>query len=208
MHALLELPLVRIGVTGGAIQILPVINGRRLLAQLRRVLMTFAAGDSLMSTCKDEAGLLMPSQRERRWPISIHGVALLALVHVRRGCKLSCMTVSVTVGANLKLDLVERVLPFRNMTLRTLKASMAPHQGIGSGRVFLHSELGRFESFHRMAGGALPAIRSFRKLPVMRIGFVAIRTLLKNNGFLEIPLRVALYALYLRVLSEQRIFRF
>ncbi len=117
----------------------------------------------------------------------VQGVALLALVQVRCSRKLACMSVAVTVCAKLKFDVVERVLPFRNMTLRALQARMAALQRIGGGSVLFHSKLGGLESVHRMAGGTLPAIRSFRELPVMGIGLWQSAHFSKTMAFLKSP---------------------
>ena len=62
-HALPELALVRIVVTGGAVQLLPVINGGgRFGAKLRGFLMAFAASHRCMTTRQEEPSLLMAGE--------------------------------------------------------------------------------------------------------------------------------------------------
>ena len=59
-----------------------------------------------------------------------------------------------------------------------------------------------------MAGSALPAVRTPGKLPIVRIGLVAVHALLEHQGFLKISAGVALGAVDTGVLAFQRKFGF
>ncbi len=149
----------------------------------------------------------MPSQGEGGRPVSVKRVALLALVQVGRGSKLAGVTIAVTVGTELELDFIECVFSLRNVTLRALQARVSALQRIGGCHVFLNPKLRGFEAFDGMARCALSAVRSLCELSSVRIRLVAIYAFIEGDSFLEITPSVALDALYLRVLSEQRIFR-
>jgi hypothetical protein len=135
-------------------------------------------------------------------------VALVALVQIRGRGKLAGMTIAVTVGTELELDLVECVFSLRNVTLHALQARVPALQRIRGCRVILNAELRWFESFDGMTRRALPAVRSLCELAAVRIRLVAIHALIEGDSFLEITPSVALDTLHLRMLSEQRIFRF
>lgn len=55
-----------------------------------------------------------------------------------------------------------------------------------------------------MAGGALAAVSALGKLPVVRIGLVAIHALLERQGLLEISIGMALSAFDAGMLAFQR----
>ena len=132
-------------------------------------------------------------------------MALIALIQIGRPGKLLCMPVVVAVGTKLKLDLVECVLSLRRVTLTAFQAHVPALQRICSCRMFLDAKLGRLESVNRVTRGALAAIGSFRKLPTVRVWLMAIRALIEGDSLLEVTASVALNALHLRMLSEQRI---
>jgi hypothetical protein len=135
-------------------------------------------------------------------------VALVALIEPRRSGELSGVTVRVTVGAELELDFVERVLAFCDMTLGALQARVSALQRIGAGRVLLDAELRGLETVNGVASGALAGVRAFGELSVMRVWFVAINALVECDRLLEVCLRVAFDALHLLVFSEQGVFGF
>lgn len=170
--------------------------------------MAIAAGHGHVPTRQKEARLLVPSQRERGWPISVERVALVALVQIWRCGKLAGMTIAVAVRTELELDLVERVFSLRSVTLPALQACVPALQGIGGCRMFFNAVLCRFESFDGVTGRAIAAVSPLRELPTVWIGPMAIRALFKCHRLLEITSRVAFHAFHLRMLPEQRIFRF
>jgi len=59
LHAILELPLMRIVVATGAIQIAPVINNGGLGLELRRFLVAVGAGNGDVPSRKYEVSLLV-----------------------------------------------------------------------------------------------------------------------------------------------------
>lgn len=94
------------------------------------------------------------------------------------------------------------------MALRTLKASVATLQRVRRGRVFLDREFRRLPALHRVTGRALSLIGALGKLALVRVRFMAVHALGKDQRFLEIAARVALSAIDTRVLSFQRELRF
>ncbi len=88
LHALLELPLVRINMATGARQILPVINHRRLGLELRRLLVTFGARNRDVAARQCEVSFFMLGQSERRRFVTLQRVAAIARIEIRRGRKL------------------------------------------------------------------------------------------------------------------------
>jgi len=127
-------------------------------------------------------------------------VAAVAGIEVRSCCELVRVPVAVAIGAALELYLEERLLTFRNMTLRALQASMTTLQRICRRSVLFHGEKGRLPSLHVMARSTFTTIDALGKLPVVRI-LVAIHTLLEGQGFLEISTRMALRAVYADVFA-------
>lgn len=105
LHALLELPLVRIGVATDAVQIVPVIDHGRLGLELCRLLVAIRARHGDVATGEHEACLLVLGQAKRRWLVSLQIVAAIAGIEVRRRCELPGMSIGVAVGAALELDL-------------------------------------------------------------------------------------------------------
>jgi len=96
-HAFPELSFVWIGVAGGAIKFLPVVDGRLLIAGLNRVLVTVGACGRHMAAGQHETRLLVANQRKCRGMVSVESMALLALIEVRRRRELGCMPIRVTV---------------------------------------------------------------------------------------------------------------
>ena len=204
LHALFELSLVRIVVATGAVQSLPVVNHCRLRLELRRFLVTVGAGNRNVPAREHEVRLLVLGQAERGRLVSLEIVAAVAGVEVGRRDKLPGMPVGVTVDATLELDLEKRVFPFRDMTLRTFNRRMLPLQRIRTGGVLLHGKGRRLPSLHGVAGSALSAVRTLGKLAVVRIGLVAVHTLLEYQRLLEISVSVALGTIDTGVPAFQR----
>lgn len=74
-------------------------------------------------------------------------------------------------------------------------------------RMFLDSELGRLESVDGVAVRAFTSVGALGELAAVWIGPVAVRALIESHRFLEIALSMALHALDLGMLSQQRILR-
>ena len=150
--------------------------------------------------------LLVFRKAESRRFVALKIVAAVAGIEVRSRRKLRGMLVGVTVGAALELNLEQRVLPFRNVALRALQSRMLALQRIRAGGVLLHRKGRGLPSLHRVAGGALPAVRTLGKLPVVRIGLVAVHAFLEHQRLFEIAAGVALGAIDAGVLAFQRKF--
>src|SRR5579859_7711314 len=93
------------------------------------------------------------------------------------------------------------------MALGALQASMAALKRIGASRVLLHRKGRRLPSLYRVTRGTFAGIRPFDELPVVRIGFVAVRALGECQGLFEVAIRVALRAADCGMLAFQGILR-
>lgn len=102
--------------------------------------MAFRAGDCEVPAGQDELSLLVLGEGKCRRLVALQRVAAITRVEIRRGRKLSRVTIGVAVGTVSELDFEESVFPFRGMALHTLQASMSALQGIRRRRVFLHCE--------------------------------------------------------------------
>lgn len=148
--------------------------------------------------------LFVFGQSECRRLVSFQVMAAFAAVEVRFLSKLSCMSVSVTVGAALKLDFEDRVFAFRKVALRALKARVFTLKRVCAGGMFFNRERGRLPSLHRMTRSTLSAVRSLGKLAIVGIGFVAIQARRKDQGLLKISVNVTLGAVDGHVLAFER----
>jgi len=117
------------------------------------------------------------------------------------------VAVGVAIGAAFELDLEERVLAFRNMAQGALQACMSAPQRICARGMLLRSECRRLPSARAVTGRTLTMIWPFRKLPVVRIGFVTVHALGENQRLLEVAIDMALRAVHAEVLSFERILR-
>lgn len=141
-------------------------------------------------------GVLVPCQRKGGWLVSLEVMAAFAGVEVWSRRKLAGVLVAVAIGAVLELDFEERVFPLWNMALVALHRGVLSLQRISRGCVVLHGEFRGFEAIHRMAGGALSSSGALGELSLVRIGLVAIHTLLEGQRLLEISAGVALRTIY------------
>ena len=114
------------------------------------------------------------------------------------------MLVRVAIGTAVELNLEQRVLPFRDVTLRAIHRRVLPLQRIRTGRVLFHRERRRLPSLDGVTGGALATARTLGELAVVRIGLVAIHALLEYQRLLEIAVGVALGAVDAGVLALER----
>lgn len=206
-HAVAKFSVMRIVVTGGAGEVLKVKESGlfRVGREFHR-LVAFRAGYGEVRAGEQESRLLVLRQPERRGPISIQSVALLAPVQVGSGGELPLVFILMAIETALELDLVERFLAVRNVALCALQAGMFPLQGVGSGCMLLQAKGARLETLHGVAGTALASIGALGELALMLI-LVAMHALLKSQRLFEIAAAVALQAIDFLVLAEQRIFR-
>lgn len=119
-HELVKMPLVWVRVASGASHTLPVICGGGFGPELGGLFVTVAARYRHMAAGQGHPCLFMPVRSECRRPVSLQGVALFALVEVRRNSKLPGMRIAVAIRTELKLHPVDRLLAPRNVTLRAL----------------------------------------------------------------------------------------
>ena len=80
------------------------------------VLVTVRTRGCDVSAREHEARVFVACQRERRGPEALNVVAVFAAIQVRRGGELILMLVTMAISATLKLDLEQRLFPFRYMT--------------------------------------------------------------------------------------------
>ena len=193
LHALGELPLVRVFVAGFAIQCLPVIEHHRLRHRIRmfRLFMAIRTGNRNMSARQNKPRFLVPLQSKCRRLPSPDRMALLALVPIRLIHKLAIMRIRMAIGAILELHFVERVLALRNMALGAFHLEVLSLQRIVGRVVVFGRKRRRLPPVHSVARRTFNALRPLRKLPVVRIRQMAIRTFRKRNLFLEISTLMA-----------------
>src|SRR5271165_6621902 len=124
-HAIVELALVRILVTSGAITIFEMIWNDLVGATGGAEFVTVGAGDSHVSAGEGEAGVAMRCDCEGGAMEILHGVARLAAVVVRSGSKLIVVGVLVAVAAVFKLHFVDGVFSGGEVALLTLDGNVS-----------------------------------------------------------------------------------
>ena len=204
LHPFLELALVDVLVATGTVQALPVINHIRFGLELGRFLVAIRARHCNMAAGQHKTSLLVLGQGKRRGLVSLEIMTLVAGVEIRSRRKLAGMAVLVAVGANVKLDPIERVPAFWNVALRAFQPGVTALQRILGRSMLLDGEQRGLPALDIVARGALATVRPLGELPVVGV-LVAIGALLERERFLEIPVGVALFALDLGVLALQRI---
>lgn len=175
-HPFHELTFMRIGVAAFTVQIFPVIDGRGFRFELRRLLVTIRAGHCNVTTCEYKSRLLMVRQSKSGWSVAFEVMTAVTGVEVRGGRKLSGMAIAVAIGAAVKFDFVQRVLPFRDVALRALEPRVAALQRILRGCMVLYGEFRRFPCVNRVTRAALSGISALHELAVVRI-LVAVHAL-------------------------------
>src|SRR5580700_9576597 len=145
----------------------------------------------------------------KRRAVEIHDcVAAFALVVVGRGGELIVVGIFVAIAAGRKLYFVNRFLPRRDMALGALDLDVFALQGITRIVVFLHAEEGWLPAVQVVAFGAFAFLWAGLKLALVRIRLVAVVAVREWDLLFEIAVDVARHAGNLRVLSDERIFRF
>jgi len=116
-HAVLELTVVRIGMTCRATRIFK-MEGQDLVRAARRSrLVTIGAGHGGVGPGQCEASFAMLRDRKSGAMKIAHSMAILAFVEIWCGGKLSIMRVLVTIRAKRKFHLVNGVLAGGKMAL-------------------------------------------------------------------------------------------
>lgn len=148
-----------------------------------------------MASSQDKTRVLVLCQGKGRGAIAIQGVAVFAMVEIWRLGELSLVLILVTIETLGKLDLVQRVLSFGDMTLRTLQGRVLAFQGIRRGGMFRDAKLCGLKSIDRMAGRTLPSVGALHELSPVLVG-VTVHAFLKCQGLLKVASFVAGDALY------------
>ena len=135
---------------------------------------------------------------------------MAALAGILIGCagKLTGVFITVAVDAARKLHLEDCVRALRYVALLALHGCMLALQRIRSRSVLLQPECRWLESIHRVAGGAFAAFPSLGELTAMRIGLVTVGAFVEDQLLGEICSRMALHAIHLGMLPEEREFGF
>ena len=207
-HAFLELPLMGIFVAARAAQILPMIDFGRLRLELARLFVTIATSYRNVAAGENEVSILVPRQREGGWLVAVEIVATITRIEKWGTRELSAMPIGVAIRAALKFDFEKSVSSPWYVTLCALNFRVPTLQRVGGGRVLLRSEGGGFPSLHGVTPGALSTARPFHKLPVVRVGLMAIGALLKRQRLLKVTAAMALDTTHVRVLPQQRVLGF
>ena len=134
-HAFAELSAMRIAMAGRARPFLEAELCGAFKWACGGDLVTFRARDSNVTTGELEARVLVLRQGEGRWPESLHSMAVLAAIQVRRRCELSEVDVSMAVGALSRFDLEESRFTCWDVALRAGDIRMLPDQRIRRGRM-------------------------------------------------------------------------
>lgn len=104
LHALLELPFMRIVMATGAVQVAPVIDNGGLGLELRRFLVAVSTGNGDVPSGEREMSFLVLGQRKRGRLVAIHRMTTFASIEIRRGGKLSRVPVAMAICAAIKFD--------------------------------------------------------------------------------------------------------
>jgi len=94
------------------------LGGLRL--ELGTLFMAVAARHGQVSAGKHKLSFLVLTQRKRRWPETLEGMALIAAIQVWSRGELGLMLILVAVKTARKPDFVLGLFSFRNVTLRAL----------------------------------------------------------------------------------------
>lgn len=188
--------------TGRAVQAIEMVWHDRVFRFLCRCLVAIDTGDCDVSTGQHETRLLVPRQRERRRLEFLFCVAAVTAVEVRSARELLLVRVIVAICATVEFDLVARRLSCRGVALCARDTRMFSAQWKSREVVFRKKELGGLEPLNGVARLAFSSIGPFCKLPIMRIGLVAIGTLLEGNLLLEIAPGMALDTSHLPMLPQ------
>jgi hypothetical protein len=123
-HAVLELTVVRIGMTRCAAHILK-MEGQDLVGPARRSrLVAIGAGDSGVGSGQSEPSVAMLRNGKERTVKIAHGMAIFAFVQVWHPAELAVMRILVTVRAQSEFHVVNRVLAGRKMALRAFDGNV------------------------------------------------------------------------------------
>ena len=141
-HPLLELALVRILVAAPAGRVLEAEASCRSVLILIRV--TLLARNREVCSAQGHAGLGVPRLREDRGTETVHCMARVAAVLVRRSGKLIVVLVPVAVRAGPEADAIQRVLPSLRVALDAGDSGVAAIEWIPGLRCASTPKVARF----------------------------------------------------------------
>lgn len=141
LHALFELAVMDVLVTGCARQMVEKIRNLRLRLILICELVAIRAGHRDVAARQFELGLLVLRQRKRGRTVTLQVVALIALILVGLCRELVVVLVHVAIGAALEIrDLEHRVLALWSVALVALQLSVSIDERVVRFGVSLHIE--------------------------------------------------------------------
>lgn len=202
LHALIELPIVRIGMATRATQTGPVINRCGRL-EIGGLFVTIGARHRYVLASQQEAGLFVAGQRKRGRSVGLNGMAAFAGVEIWRRSELAGVLIFMTVGAVLKLHLEQSVDATRDVAFFASDFGMRALQWIRGRHMICDRESGRLPAIHRVTSRALASIGTLGELSLVGIGLVAVGALRECNRLFEIAAAVALDAPNRSVFPEQ-----
>lgn len=203
LHALGKLPIVRIGVTRGAGEVLKMVFHRRRRGLLCLGLVACVALDRDVRAGQRETCLVVLRQREFHGMKALYAVAVFTTILVRGPRELSLVHIHVTCQTFRVSDLEHRVRTFRDVTFRTCHFFVLPFERVFSGSMHRYREERWLEALHIMTLGAFAGRFALAELPVVHI-LMAIYTFRVWDGFLEVRILVAFLAKHGFVLPEER----
>jgi len=139
-HAILELSLVRIHVTGSAGTFIEVERENFVGSSAEAGFVTFRAGYGHVRAGQLKSSVLVLGNRECRAMEILYRVAIFAAVLVGRGGELLVVSVLVTIGAGRELHFVESVFAGRRVAFVAGDGDMFTLERIVRRRMFLHAE--------------------------------------------------------------------
>ncbi len=134
LHALIELPIVRISMATGATQIRPVID-RGWGPEIGRLFVAIGARHRNVLARQKETRLFMARQRERGGTIARNRVTTFAGIEIGCRSELAGMVVFVAVGAVLELHCEHSVDAARNVAFLASDLGVCALQRIRRSRV-------------------------------------------------------------------------
>lgn len=207
-HLIVEFAVVRVLVAAGAGAILKSIGDHFCGIRGPVNCMALRAGNRQVRPRQRVAALLVLRDRVSRGLKPVDDVAGFTLALIWRRGKLALMRVRVAVQAFCKRDFVSCRRPRWQVAFRAGHGCVFARKGIRRGHMRLYVEERRLPALLVVAARTFALVRACGKLAAVRVRLVAIRALGKRNRLFEISTRVAAQAVHLRVLSQQRKFRF
>jgi len=204
LHAVAELPAMRVGVTRGA-GLVRKSKRQDIVAAVRKPgFVAFVARNRGVCAGQHEFSFLVLRNREERPMEVAHGVARLAAIVVRRPRKLAVVDIRVAVRAVREFHLVDRCATRWQVALGTLHASVSAFQRVLGSRVFFHAKERRLPVVDGVALGALALPRALGELALVNVE-VAIHAVRKSQRLFEIASYMTGRATHRRVLAQQRV---